>query len=93
MCTTKLESGLNKAITDLLTHFTWSVKVHCRYPKWLLMGPAAAAHWRVNVCEEVNEKSLENSNRGNTERQESATYAQSIYRLQSQCVFRFEWQA
>lgn len=50
MCKSKLESGLNNAVTDLLTHFTWSVKVHCRYPKLLLMGPAAAAHWRVNVC-------------------------------------------
>lgn len=50
MCKTKLESRLNNAVTDLLTHFTWSVKVHCRYPKLLLMGPAAAAHWRVNVC-------------------------------------------
>lgn len=46
---TKSDSGLNKAVTDLLTRFTWSVKVHWRYPKLPLMGPAAAAHWRVNV--------------------------------------------
>lgn len=85
MCTTKLESGVNKAITDLRTHFTWSVKVHCRYPKWLLMGPAAVAHWHVNVCEEVNETSLENAKGGNTEVQGSATHVQSICHLKSQC--------
>lgn len=44
--TTKLESGRNKA-REQLTCFTWSVKVQCAYPKWLLTGPVAAAHWCV----------------------------------------------
>lgn len=55
----------------------------CRYPKWLLMGPAAVAHWHVIVCEEVNETSLENAKGGNTEVQGSATHVQSIYQLQA----------
>lgn len=48
------------------------------------MGLAEAAHWHVNVFEEVSKKSSDNANGENSEVQGNTADMQSIYHPQSQ---------